>query len=290
MSLSSPMKRAIATLSVLFVALWLGAARADALTEFCPASVENIESSGLKGSPSTEYSYDLNADIVRTIADASIIADTDHGWYRWSLSNVPLAAATTTEVTPKKTYTRDYAKSDRLFVAFPDALLVRHAWITTARTTGDGVACLVPAYKDRGVDTAELERAQARKATPPPKPVGHAATPFPAGVAQAVPTSIPFDNIDCDVPFRQATVTAAQVPDYPTSERGGTSVSTTLVAVAVDEKGNSIDPWVYATSGSAAFDRSALRAARMSSYSAPISYCQKVRGVYLFTATFLPRP
>jgi TonB family protein len=290
------MKRCIVALCALFAVLWFGAAKADAAAEFCPASVETIEPSGAAGVSSAEYSYELNAATSRTIADATLIADTDHGWYRWTVAGVVLPAAKATETTARKTYTIDFAQSDRLHVAFPEALLVRHAWITSARATDENVlgwekrgefACMVPAYSSRGAWTAELERPQSRRSIPPPRPLG-AASSTPVGAAQAVPTAIPFDSIDCDVPFRQATVTAPQIPDYPDSQRGSGVSATSLVAVGINEKGDMIEASVYAGSN-AAFDQSALRAARMSSYSAPISYCQKVRGLYLFTATFMPR-
>ncbi len=292
------MKRTIVGLCILLAALWFGAAKADAMTEFCPATVERIETTAGSDVPAAQYSYALNAKTARSIADASIIADTDHGWYKWSVADIPLPITTESVTTGNKTYQHSFAQSSRLQVVFPDALLIRHAWIASARANYESVAswekvgetaCEVPTYNNRGVRTAELARPQSRKATPSPQPPGRESSAAPAGVARAVPTSMPFDSIDCDVPFRQATVTAAEHPDFPASLRDSGISATVLIAVAVDEQGNLTDASLYASSGFPPFDSAGLRAARMSSYSGPISYCQKVRGEYLFNATFQPR-
>jgi TonB family protein len=292
------MKRTIVGLCLLLAGLGFGAAKADAMTEFCPATVESIESSAGSNVPSAEYSYELNAKTARSVADASIIADTDHGWYKWSVADVAMPITTESVTTGNKTYQHKFAQSNRLQVVFPDALLVRHAWITRAKANYESVAgwekvgesaCEVPTYNNRGVHTAELARAQSRKATPSPSPAGREPFTAPAGVARAVSTSMPFDSIDCDVPFRQATVTAASHPDFPPMLRDSGLSGTVLIAVAVDEDGHLIDASLYASSGLPAFDSAGLRAARLSSYSGPISYCQKVRGEYLFNATFQPR-
>jgi TonB family protein len=292
------MKRTIVGLCVFLAGLWFGATKADAMTEFCPATVESIESSAGSNVPSTEYSYELNAKTSRSVADASIIADTDHGWYKWSIADVAMPAKTESVTTGNKTYQHEFAQSSRLQVVFPDTLLLRHAWITTAKANYESVAgwekigetaCEVPTYNNRGVHTAELARAQSRKATPSPPPAGREPSAASSGAARAVPTTMPFDSIDCDASFRQATVTAASRPDFPPMLRDSGLSGTVLIAVAVDRDGHLIDASVYASSGFPAFDSAGLRAARMSSYSGPISYCQKVRGEYLFNATFQPR-
>lgn len=156
-------------------------ATARAETEFCPGKVAAIEASAGAGVPSTEFSYVLDAKSARTLDDAAIVADTDHGWYRWSIANVPLQmtsqAASHRGPAGMVNYTYKFAQSTRQLVAFPEALLVRHAWITSARSDDENVfgwgkrgefACEVPTFPNRGIDTAELARPQSRKATPLP--------------------------------------------------------------------------------------------------------------------------
>jgi hypothetical protein len=293
----------------LLAVLWFGAAKADAVAEFCPAVVANVQSSGGAGLASEEYSYVLDAKTARTVDDAAIIADTDHGWYRWSVANVSLQMATLTfsfhNAGDGISYKYQMARSGRQLVAFPEALFVRHAWVTSARSDGETVmgwgklgefACEVPTFPNRGIDTAELERSQARKATPAPRKAP--AAPIPAavlppladGAIRAVPTSLPFDSIDCDTPFRELMVTDAISPTYPSILKGSVYTTTSsLITVAADEEGHVIDASLFASSGYGAFDVEAQRVARKSSYLGAISYCQKVKGEYIFTATYESR-
>jgi hypothetical protein len=291
--------------ATVFACLFIfAAAKADAITEFCPATVEAIQSSAGASTPSGEYSYALQAKTARTINDAAIVADTDHGWYRWSVANVPLQmtslAASHQGPAGMVNYTYKFARSAQQLVAFPEALLVRHAWITSARSDDETVfgwgkrgefACEVPTFPNRGIDAAEFARPQSRKATPSPAPAGAALPALADGAVRAVPTSMPFDSIDCDTPFREVRVTDAVTPEYPPILRGNVSEqASVLVDIAADEQGHLIDASVFAASGYPAFDSAGLRSARLSSYSGAISYCQKVRGEYIFTATFQPRP
>jgi hypothetical protein len=287
-----------------FAALFLaGTARSNAMAEFCPGRVAAVESSAGAGAPSTEFSYVVDAKTARTLDDAAIVADTDHGWYRWSIANVPLQmtsqAASHQGPAGMVNYTYRFAQSPRQLVAFPEALLVRHAWITSARSDDETVigwgkrgefACEVPTFPNRGIDAAELARPQSRKATPSPAPAGSALPPLADGAVRAMPTSMPFDSMDCDTPFREVRVTDAVIPEYPPLLRGNVSEpASVLVDIAADEQGHLIDASVFAASGYPAFDSAGLRSARLSSYSGAISYCQKVRGEYIFTATFQPR-
>ena len=297
------MTRWTVALSALVAAFCFGAARADAFAEFCPATVAKVESSAGAGIPSAEYSYVLHAKTVRTIDDAAIVADTDHGWYRWSVANLPLQMvpqAVTHHKGPMGIvdYRVNLAQSSRLLVTFPEALSVRHAWITSARSDDENVlgwgkrgefACEVPTFPNRGVETAERARSQSREATSSPAPAGSAPPSLADGSVRALPTLMPFDSIDCDTPFREVRVTDAVSPDYPRMLRGNVPESRSVVIdVATDEQGHLLDASLLAGSGYSAFDAAGLGAARTSSYAGAISYCQKVFGEYIFTATFMP--
>lgn len=297
--------RAIATAAIFACVLFFGATKADAMAEFCPARVTGVQSSGGPDVPSATYSYVLDAKTARTVNDAAIVADTDHGWYRWNVANVPLRMTSLTGSHPSPgggsvAYTLNIARSDRQQVEFPETLYVRHAWITSARSDDESVmgwgkrgeyACEVPTFPNRGLNAAELARPQARKAPPVPQPSGTASALPPAadGAARAVPTSMPFDSIDCATPFREVRVTEAVSPDLPSVAAGLPAVTSVIVDIASDERGHLLDASVFSSSGYPALDRAGLRAARMSSYSGAVSYCQNVQGEYLFTASFLPR-
>lgn len=77
-------------------------------------------------------------------------------------------------------------------------------------------------------------------------------------------------------------------PEYPESaqDQGGEYVG--IVEVAVGDDDQLVDAWTFAGSGNRAIDLTALRAALGSTYGDAISYCQHVRGYYIFRADFLP--
>lgn len=275
---------------------------AQAVTEFCPAHITEMRapaatSDVIGGSgdvvtdaPSSNYTYTLEAETPRTLVHATMIADTDDGWYGWRAENVPLLKASGQVHVGQSAIAITYASSAALTVVFPKPLVVHHAWVTVARTDGESVmgwdergdfACEVPDFPDGGAGFAPITRRQAA-ATPAPAP----AASVPPGTAIVV--SQPFP-IDCDRPFKRATVTRAVPPQYPPGGYGG-GVYSTRIEVAVGDNDQLVDAWIYAGGGgSSPFDLAALRAARASSFSSPISYCQRVRGYYLFRADFMPR-
>jgi TonB family protein len=270
------------------------AARAAATpVEFCPARLADMKPVGEdKDTPSSLFGYVLHASTARAIGAAAFVADTDHGWYVWTLRDVALAEASP----PKRG-----ASSDQLSVAFPEPLMIRHAWVTSAKATsvtGFGwetlgtFLCEVPTYSDRGIAAAPVARDQARRPVASPTPSQASRAPSSpmatqaGGPALAVAAKPPFDSLDCPVPFSQAMVARAMQPQYPATFLSDTT--TVQIEVAVGEQGQLLDAAVYKPSGVMAADQSALRAARRSIYTGAISYCQNVRGDYLFTATFMP--
>jgi TonB family protein len=169
--------------------------------------------------------------------------------------------------------------------------------VASARATDEAVlgwgnigefSCQVPIFENRGAKDAEVARMQSRAvaATPAPSPEAPQAAATGA-VAVALPATAPFDSVaDCPVPFKEATVAAAVSPDYPESARELGYSGTVYVDVALNGRGQIIDTSIYVGSGSPQFDAAALRAARRSEYTGGVSYCQHVRGEYVFVATF----
>jgi hypothetical protein len=146
--------------------------RALAATEFCPAKVaemttagqsSNMESSAVRprvianasvpganirptgnlgdvnkdNVASTAFAYELQAETPRTIVTASIVADTDHGWYSWNAASVSLEKVSEPLVGRFMEGTVVYARSTPQTVTFPADVLVRHAWVVRARTSGE---------------------------------------------------------------------------------------------------------------------------------------------------------
>ncbi len=244
------------------------AGAAQARTEFCPATLwyrpaipatSDGRSSGLV--------YGLVAGGPRTIVSAKIVAETDGGWYAWDVANVPLTERTNKE-----------AESTRQVVTFGKAVLVRHAWVVQARTSGDALygwdaigeaACGIPSFGHASYYAA-----------------GHpqSAQGFPVEAATAI---APLYTTDCPHPFAEATVAHPAQPRFPSSVPRGLWYAS-QIEVQIGDSDNLLDAWVYKTSGNRDIDRSALAAARGSSYNSAVSYCQKADGDYLFKADFEP--
>jgi TonB family protein len=259
------------------VAFLLCAARADAFTEFCPALLDRIKTTeGTDGTPAATFTYELRGKTPRKIAEAALIADTDHGWYRWQISSVEMPLVEEEVVNRAGSYNHRFARSARLDVTFPVALLVRHAWVTDARAVDETLlgwerigefACEVPAFEERGSADADAS----------------------VSIEEAVlasPSAPPFDILACAIPFRTGGLERAVSPDYPRTSREEGDSGYGVEDVALDSSGQIIDASLYVSTGFPALDQAGLRAARAAKYSGAISYCRGVRSEFLYGVTF----
>jgi hypothetical protein len=266
-------------------------ARSEAATEFCPAKVGDLSPiAAPMGTPARSYVYDLTALGARSV-DASIVADTDRGWWSWNVAAVPLQK--TSRVTATffgRNFSRIYAASQPLAVAFPSSVIVRHAWIVSATDSADAsravpagqrFACDVPAFESASITDPRVDAAGRPRPSPTP-------LPSPAAIpVLASPSKPPFEAAECAKPFRVARAVAPMQPEYPESARDlGLGPTVAVAYVAVDERGTLTDTWIAASSGNQAEDLETLRAARLSSYAGGVSYCRPVKDLYLFRADF----
>ena len=247
-------------------------ARAQAYTQFCPAElgIAPIVRGSESGAQSAEFASWLWAGGPRTVLKASLVADTDHGWYVWDVADLTLSSKSARGL-----------YSTPVVVKFPQPLAIRHAWVSRVRSSGDprfdgttdgDVDCDPPAYPG-----------PLPKATSAPRKA--ASIPDTAQTVSAVQVAAPVAS-DCAHPFASATVTHPVQPIFPLLV--ASSTYTAQVTVAVGDRDDLLDSWIYKTSGDAAIDQSALRAARASSYASAVAYCRKVKGFYLFRADFQP--
>ena len=93
----------------------------------------------------------------------------------------------------------------------------------------------------------------------------------------------------CSLPNSEAEVVNAAAPIYPDEARRlRVGPATVLLVVSVKPDGVPGDVTVYRSSGDAAIDRQAMRAAHESDYVPKLFNCQPVSGTVLFRAQFLP--
>jgi TonB family protein len=254
-------------------------ARAD--TEYCPARATQLTPTS---TASATFGYHIQALSARTI-DATIVADTDRGWYTWNAAAAPLLVVYITAYMDGRAAGYEVAESPPLTVAFPQPLHVLRAWVVTATSTGDkafgwdkdgAVACDVPDFIDAYALDELTTRPSSRNASSPP----------PAVVA--TPTSAPFPPATCAHPFLPVRIRDAIDPVFPRSVHQGDygGRADVRLALAVDEFGSLTDFGVMSSSGLTAFDQATLEAAKASSYLPAVSYCRQVKGIFIFRATF----
>jgi hypothetical protein len=246
--------------------------------EFCPATASVAFPIGATfGTAARTFGYDLTAQTPRSVT-ATIIADTSAGWFSWTTGNVALSSTKREahlRAMPRVFQLMPYviAASPTLSVTFPEALTLRHLWVSAANAT----ACEVPAFEGRS-DTVPSDPADVARSPSALYPV-----------ALATPAQPPFASTGCDQPFSADTVIKAEAPDYPVGVRemdvGPVGVA---VEVALDRDGNIVGTWIYAGSGFAELDRASLQAAPKSTYRGSISYCRPVYSTYVFLTNFMP--
>jgi len=279
--------------TILAATLVMLCGRAEARVELCPATLEAPRPAPAHTpAPATSFAYVLRARTPRTIQGATFVADTDKGWYIWQVGIISVPAASEAGTYHGVTLKIPNARSGLLSVDFPSPVRVYHAWVMAAQTDGNsGTAwdaagndpCEIPAFVDRDGSSAIGKRPLAFIPAPAPDDV---AANIPPAIAAPAPQ--PFATLDCATPFRVARVTEAVTPEYPSSARTlVTDTRTSAIEVTIDERGHPMDESPYMSSGVAPFDLAATRAARTSQYAPAISYCQNVKGQYLFLASFM---
>jgi TonB family protein len=257
------------------------------MTEFCPARVTVFApGAGDPGLPAaSKYTYELTALSLRSV-DATIIADTDKGWFGWRVAGVPVGAVSYTRTPAGGTARTDTRfESVDLTVVFPEAVVVQHAWVTSASTTGE----LILGWNRLGTVSCPYVEARPSIAQPAGMAVHRISPATPdVAVADAVPAEAPFEPQTCAVPFSKAGVKMAVQPNFPDSAKQLAAPAKVLVVVAIGIDGKVVDAWIGDSSGRPAIDDAALRAAQRSTYTPAVAYCRPIKGTYAFAATFDP--
>ncbi|HMD03091.1 MAG TPA: TonB family protein [Candidatus Baltobacteraceae bacterium] len=113
-----------------------------------------------------------------------------------------------------------------------------------------------------------------------------AGSPGPQITAAAALAPSPTPKPACAQPHVDAAVKSAVAPDYPAIVQQQGVSGVTQVKVTLTETGVVSDASVYQSSGNALLDRSAMTAARQSTYAPEVENCVKVSGSYVFRAEF----
>lgn len=290
-------------------------ATARAVVEFCPAVLQYArvgsdtslirqqstrDANGkISAETSSLFGFELTAFGRRTLTAARLAFDTSGGWYTIDVPAITLSAKERHYSAPwVKFVRRDYV-SPVLYVHFPQAVTIAHAWVYQATAQNDGPFGWQAIGSVLCDPTPSASPDQLRKLIPArrlrpytldPKDEDHLAD-IPSSTSLVLNASVskPLESSNCAEPFRDATVKDQAQPAYPdTLRNAGIGEAMTSVQVAIEPDGTLQDVWVWGPSGHQAFDDESMHAARTSTYEGARAYCRAVPGEYFFRVTFDP--
>jgi hypothetical protein len=289
-AMKTPFVRAALFVALILLFTVVAHGRALAIVEYCGATVQvaPVEVSAA-GAPAATYAMTFSANSSRTVSGDVVFHSVDGNWFDVAFPKTDLEKETHRYQSTAAQFTRTDFVSHPLFVTFAHPMTFTTAFVNVASVTNEqalGWDTNSHACAGDDPDLEALKRVGTRGITlidPDPQP-----TMPPGGAPMLHPTiaSAP-GSTNCAQPFTVAKVTKAIPPDFPVGYHIDDTY-TTLIEVAINEKGTLDDAWVYAPSGIKALDDAALRSARLSTYDPRRSFCQDVSGLYVFRAEFRP--
>ncbi|HEV3154990.1 MAG TPA: TonB family protein [Candidatus Baltobacteraceae bacterium] len=255
--------------------------RAAATTEFCPGVLDYAP---LANAAATQtYGIQLRALSERQLS-ARIVFDTSAGWFQADVPQTTLSSAVRT-IPLRYPVDVGLAASPVMYVRFPSAVRVNHAFVTNALSIGD-----IFRWSDRGRVTCPL----APEIWSEPKysfaDVGAlSATPDPGSAVLKPTARSPLEASGCADPFEPAKLLKQTQPTYPDAARVVGASGSAIVAVALNPNGSVADTWVEGSTTDATLDAAAQAAAQSSTFQGARAYCQSVPSIYYFIATFETR-
>lgn len=273
---------------------------ASAMVEFCPATLkyQRVGPESAKKDPAKIYGFELTALGTRTVISATLAFDTSAGWYTLDVPAITLYAKERRYTAPWVSFTRRDFVSPVLYVRFPTAVTIAHAWVYNASARDDGafgwqamgtVTCDPPATASPEQRKSHKLPDKNRYALDPRDDDGLSREPQQTSLIVPAASSKALESIDCAEPFRDAETKRIAVANYPDAMRGNVlGDSTTAVQVAIEPDGTLQDAWVWGPSGFTPFDQESVKAARNSTYTGARAYCRPVSSEYFFFVTFDP--
>jgi len=250
-------------------------ARAQALVEFCPATV------GLAGkqtAPAQDFVVSLNALGARTVS-GSIAVQTENGWFRVVVPEVPITGHQVILTSRLETATRVDFYSQPLSIHFATPVTIQRIWMADAKATGDGAF----GWEARGsvsCDPDELSSPTDHRPARYHYALAKPETPITLPLAAPVPLESPL-GLDCEHPFVGARARRVEEPAMPYGVAFEDNTAT--IELAIDARGRAIDAWPWVPSPYKAVNDATVAAALASTYAPAIAFCRPVPGLYLFT-------
>lgn len=252
---------------VVFVcAFALGATRAFAAIEYCPAHIATLQTID----PS-HVAVVLEAEGPRTVSGALRLS-TQASWLETGFRAIPLRQTLVQETWEHLNLVRTAFRSDRIVVDLGGSQQIERGWIVQAAAEDD------PTF---GWDAKGMVACDAPGLMTPASgdPI-NASAPIDAPALRALPVKV-LAGVACESPFSAVTLRAAARGDGVAGNAKGTFVSVARVAVNAD--GRPDFAWIVASTGNKAFDLQVARMALRSTYLPARAFCQPVRGYFDFS-------
>lgn len=273
--------RVYVRITLLFVvalsaAAFFSCGRADALAEFCPATVlpqfDRVATA--------TYEFRLAAMSSRTVT-GFVRIQTPQGWFNAPFEKVQLRLQPQQYMHDGNPLVLNDYLSGPMYVRLPVDAPITYGYVSQASASGDTLLD----WDKEGTVTCAPPTKQSQNA---PKHAFSASPPIGTPL-QAHPIDPPF-TASCKTPFTPTLIT--HIPSIHTPALlasmtysalpGGESI----VAVALDRDGKVLDAWLWASSNVDAYDKTALKAARETTYVAPLAFCKSVPSYFLFRVNF----
>lgn len=292
------MKRVISAVLFCAASVAFSHGRAQAMIEFCPASlgIEAVSTGASKDQstkPAALYGFDLSALGPRSVS-ATLAFDTSGGWFKIDVPPASIVEKLRHYTTTYTTFTRRDFVSPVMYVLFPQPVTLTHSWVYSANAQHDGgfgweqqgtVMCDPPS----GAKPTNAGRPARFSITLDPKDADKLSSPPPPGTAAfAAVRSQPLETASCPNAFEPATALNVTTPSYPDVLKQFGAASSAAAIVAIDSNGTVADAWIWEPSGYKQMDDETIEAAKEAKYKPARAYCRSVQGSYLFRVTFLP--
>jgi hypothetical protein len=263
--------------------LVLGAPRALAVTEFCPAAL-TIAPVGTTAAnqPATTYGFILKASGPRNLI-ATLTFDTDKGWFSSTTPALALAEKQYHYELGAWTAARSTWNSPLMYVSFPSPVRLTNAWVSIANAQ----ACAPSVVHQVPVNDPFSESVTFFRNKVVAKEADQlSVAPVLDSVVLPARTIAPVYSPACAKPFSEAEFTRAARPDPGNTTHFATHTGISIVEAAINPDGSLAQAWIWLPSGEPAWDNALLWSAQHSQYKNAVAYCQPVPSYYLIGLSF----
>jgi len=272
-----------------FLGIWLGlffllgATRALAVIEFCPASllIKPVGTTA-ENQPAATYGFILKASAPRNLI-ATLTFDTDKGWFSSTTPALALSEKQYHYDVGLWTAERSSWNSPLMYVTFPSRVRLTNAWVSAAnaQACAPSVVHALPVNDPYAESVTFLRNRLVAKETDQLN-----VAPASDSVILTARTTAPEYRATCARPFSDSAFTRASPPDPGNTTHFDRTTGISIAEAAINPDGSLAQAWIWLPSGEPAWDNALLWSVQHSQYKNAVAYCQPVPSYYLIGLSF----